>query len=124
MITYITYTIENHYYMHYLAEKSKTCKLRAENRKLNQMITLTNEFQQVIPFSLFHCASTAPQTKRRRALSDELTHRNKTEMAYQVMRKIAWNGCPYIPISLFPYSPIDQSIVSLLFQFRNRKSQI
>jgi hypothetical protein len=30
MITYITYTIANHYYMHYLQRNRKTCKLRTE----------------------------------------------------------------------------------------------
>ncbi len=49
------------------------------------MITSSNEFHQVMPFSLFHCASTVPQTSRTRALRVILTHSNKTEMAYQVM---------------------------------------
>ena len=39
MITSITYAIANHYYMHYLTEKSKARKLRTENRKLDPMIT-------------------------------------------------------------------------------------
>jgi hypothetical protein len=55
------------------------------------MITSTNEFQQVTPFSLFHCASIAPQIKKRQALSVTLTKRNKTEMAYQVIRRITEN---------------------------------
>jgi hypothetical protein len=49
------------------------------------MITLTSQFHHVTPSSLFHCASTAPQTKKRRAFSVILTHRNKTEIAYQVV---------------------------------------
>jgi hypothetical protein len=73
--------------MHYLAGKSKTRKLTTDNRKLDPMITSTNEFQQVTPFSLFHCASNAPQTKKRQALSVKLATRNKAEKAYQVMRE-------------------------------------
>ena len=60
MITYITYTILIHYYMHYLTEKSKVRKLRTGNRKLKQMITSTSQFHQVTPFSLFYCPSIAP----------------------------------------------------------------
>jgi hypothetical protein len=85
MTTYITYLIANDYYMPTYWRERKTCKLRTEAENWNPMITSTNEFQQVTPFSLFHCASTAPQTKRRRELSVKLTHRNKIEMAYQVM---------------------------------------
>ena len=106
MITSITYSIANDYYMHYLQRNRKTCKLRTGNRKLKQMITLTSQFHQVTPFSLFHCASTVPQTKIRRALSIILTHSSKTEIAYQVMRKIAENRCNHIPIPLYPYTPI------------------
>jgi len=91
MITFITYSIANHYYMHYLQRNRKTCKLRTDNRKLESYDYLTSKFHQVAPFSLFHCPSTARQTKRRRALSVILTHRNKTEMAYQVMTKITEN---------------------------------
>jgi hypothetical protein len=36
---WIACTIANDYYIHYLSEKSKTCKLRTDNRKLNQVIT-------------------------------------------------------------------------------------
>jgi hypothetical protein len=68
------------------------------------MTTSTNEFHQVMPFSLFHCASDVPQTKTKQALSVTLTHSNKTEMAYQVMREIAENG--------YTYRPIDQHRVS------------
>jgi len=100
MITSITYTIANDYYMRYLSEKSKAWKLRTGNRKLKSVITLTSQFHQVTPFSLFHCASTVPQTRRRQALSVRLTHSNKTEMAYQVMREIAANGCTHGPIPL------------------------
>jgi len=98
MITSITYTIANDYYIHYLRRNRKTCKLRTDNRKLKSYDYLTNEFQQVTPFSLFHCASTVPQTKRTWALSVKLTHRNKTEMAYQVMREITENRCTHTPI--------------------------
>jgi hypothetical protein len=80
----------NHYYMHYLATetenpgslKTKGLKLKTENL----MTTSTSQFQQVVIFSLLHCALTVPQTKKRRALSVKLTHSNKTEMAYQVMK--------------------------------------
>ena len=102
MITSITYSIANHYYMRYLQRNRKTCKLRTEAENWNPMITSTNEFQQVTPFSLFHCASTVRQTKRKQALSVTLTHSNKTEMAYQVMRKIAENGCTYRSTNWFP----------------------
>ena len=95
MITYITYTIANDYYMHYLQRNRKTCKLRTGNRKRKSYDYLTRQFHQVAPFSLFHSASTAPQTKRRRASSVMLTQRNKTEMAYQVMRK---NRREWVPL--------------------------
>jgi hypothetical protein len=98
LITSITYTTLIHYYMHYLAGKSKIRKLTTDNRKRDPMTTSSNEFHQVMPFSLFHCAPNVPQTKIRRALRIILTHRNKTEMPYQVMREIAENGYPYIPI--------------------------
>ena len=101
MITYITYSIANDYYMHYLAEKSKTRKLKTDNEKLESRYYLTSQFQQVTPFSPFHCASTVRQTKRRRALNVRLTHSNRTEMAYQVMRDIAENGCTYTPIDQY-----------------------
>ena len=91
MITYITYTILIHYYIHYLTEKSETRKLRAGNRKLESRYYLSSQFHQVTPFSLFHRPSNVPQTRRRRALSVILTQRNKTEKAYQVMRDIAEN---------------------------------
>jgi hypothetical protein len=107
MITYITYSIANHYYMRYLQRNRKTCKLRTGNRKLKSVITLTSQFQQVVAFSLFPCVSTVQQTKRRRALSGILTHSDKTEMVYQVMRKIAGNVCTYTPIPPYPYKPID-----------------
>jgi len=100
MTTYITYSIANDYYMHYLTEKSKIRKLKTDNEKLGSRYYLTSQFQQVTPFSLFHCASTAPQTKRRRALSVRLTHCDKTEMTYQVMRNITRNECTHRPIDL------------------------
>jgi hypothetical protein len=73
MITYITYTIAIYYYMRYLAIETENlgnpenCELKTENRKPYDY--LTNQFQQVTPFSLLHRASTAPQTKRKQALS-------------------------------------------------------
>ncbi len=90
MTTYITYSIANHYYMHYLATetenpgslKNKGLKLKTENL----MTTSTSQFQQVVTSSLLHCGSTVPQTKKRRALSVKLTHSDKTEMADQVMK--------------------------------------
>jgi hypothetical protein len=88
MITSITYPIANHYYMHYLQRNRKTCKPRTEAENGNPVITSSNEFQQVMAFSLFHCVSNAPQTRKRRALSVILTYRNKIQMAYQVMRRI------------------------------------
>jgi hypothetical protein len=114
--------------MHYLqrnrepiGNSSKTlktidCILKTENRKLKTeipMITSTNEFHQVMPFSLFHCASNVPQTKRRQALRVILTHCSKIEMAYQVMKDIARNyppirQCPNAP---FPHTPIDPKAV-------------
>jgi hypothetical protein len=97
VITSITYTIANDYYMHTYWRDRKTRKLRTEAEKWDPMITSTNEFRQVMPFSLFHCASNAPQTKKIQALSVTLTHRNKTEMPYQVMRNIAENGCNHRP---------------------------
>jgi hypothetical protein len=87
MTTYITYLTANDYYMPTYCRDRKTCKPTTEAANWDPMITSTNEFQQVMPFPLFHCASNAPQTKKRRALSVILTHRNKTEMAYQVMRE-------------------------------------
>jgi len=60
MITSITYSLANNYYMHYLQRNRKTCKLRTGNRKLKQMITSTSQFHQVTPFSLFYCPSIAP----------------------------------------------------------------
>ena len=122
MTTSITYSIENHYYMHYLqrnqepiGKPSKTLKTidfmpKTENRKLkteNLLTTSSSQFQQVIPFSLFHCASNAPQAKKRRALIVMLPLRNKTEMPYQVMTNIAGNGYPHILISPSPHPPID-----------------
>jgi hypothetical protein len=71
------------------------------------MITSSNEFQQVTPFSLFHRASTVQKTKKRQAFSVTLTHRNKSEMAYQVMRNIAENRCTHILIDLWTHRPID-----------------
>jgi hypothetical protein len=100
MTTYITYTTPNDYYMPTYRRNRKTCKLRTEAENWDPVITSTNEFQQVMPFSLFHRASTAPQTQKRQALRVTLTHRNKPETAYQVMRDIAG--------SLSPHSPIDQ----------------
>jgi PhoPQ-activated pathogenicity-related protein len=85
MITSITYSIANHYYIHYLRGNRKTRKPRTEAENWDPMITSTSQFHQVTPFSPSHCASTAPQTRRRQALSVTLTHRNKIEMAYQVM---------------------------------------
>ncbi len=111
MITSITYSIANHYYKHYLAKNREpvenpeniSCRPKTEI----PMITSTSQIEQVIPFSLFHCASNAPQTKKRQAFNVILTHRNKIEMPYQVMRDIARNGYPHILISPSPYTPID-----------------
>jgi hypothetical protein len=106
MTTSITYSIANHYYMHYLQRNrqlignpSKTLKtvdfiLKTENL----LTTSSSQIQQVIPFSLFHCVSNAPQTKKRQALSLQLTYRNKIETTYQVMIDIARNVYPYPPI--------------------------
>jgi hypothetical protein len=117
MTTYITYSIANDYYMHYLQRNQepiedpwKTLKtvdfiLKTENRKLkteNLMTTSSSQIQQVMPFSLFHYASNAPQTKKRQAFSVILTHSNKTEMPYQVMRDIPGMD---IPIYSFPHPP-------------------
>ena len=111
MTTSITYSTANDYYMHYLQRNRKTCKLRTDNRKLRSHDYLTNEFQQVIPSSLFHGAPTAPQTKKRRAFSVILTYRSKSETAYQVMTESADNRCshPPIPHSPMPHTPIGQS---------------
>ena len=102
MTTYITYSIANDYYMHYLQRNrkpfgtpSRTLKTvdfipKTGNRKLKTgipMTTSSSQIQQVVPFSLPHCASNAPQTRKRRASKVILTHSNKTEMANQVMRK-------------------------------------
>ena len=86
------------------------------------MITSTNEFHQVMPSSLFHCASNVPQTKRRRASRVILTHSNIAEKAHQVMRDIARNvspnapsphpPIPHPPIPPYPYRPIDQHWIS------------
>jgi hypothetical protein len=73
MITYITYSIANYYYMRYLTEKSKIPKLRTGNRKLRSGDYLSSQFHQVMQFSLFHRASNAPQTKKRQAFSVILT---------------------------------------------------
>jgi hypothetical protein len=95
--TSITYMTANDYYMPTYWRDRKTRKPRTEAENWDPMITSTNEFRQVMPFSLFHCASTAPQTQRRQALNAKLTQRNKTEMPYQVMRNIAENGCKHRP---------------------------
>jgi len=93
----ITYTITIYHYVDYLSRRSKIRKMKTENRKPRSLNYLTSQFHQVTPFSLFHCASNVRQTKRRRALNVRLTHRNKTEMAYQVMREIARMDAPMDP---------------------------
>jgi hypothetical protein len=104
MITSITYLTSNDYYIHYLQRNRKTRKPRTEAENWDPVITSTNEFHQVTPFSLFHCASNAPQTRRTRALRLILAHRNKTEMPYQVMRDIARNVSPNAPMPPFPHA--------------------
>ena len=48
MITSITYSTANDYYIHYLQRNRKTCRLRPDNRKPRSGDYLTNEFHQVI----------------------------------------------------------------------------
>jgi hypothetical protein len=45
---------------------------------------------------------------KRRALSARLTHRNKTEMPYQVMRNIADNRYNHRSINSLTNRPMDQ----------------
>ena len=109
MTTYITYSIANDYYMHYLHRNRKPIENPSKTLKTVDFIlkteipmtTSSSQFQQVTPFSLFHCAPNVPQTNIRRALKAILTNRNKTEMAYQVMRDIAGNGCTYTHIPIY-----------------------
>ncbi len=111
MTTSITYSIANHYYMHYLQRNQKPIEDPSKTLKTVDFIlkteipmtTSSSQFQQVIPFSLSHCASNAPKTKERQALRVILTHSNNTEMPYQVMRDIARNVSPNAPT---PHLPI------------------
>jgi hypothetical protein len=99
MTTSITYSTANDYYMHYLQRNQKPIEDPWKTLKNIDFIlkteipmtTSSSQIQQVVPFSLSHYASNAPQTRRTQALSVKLTHSNKTEMAYQVMRNIAEN---------------------------------
>ena len=111
MTTSITYSIANHYYMHYLQGNRQPIENLSKTLKTVDcilktkipMTTSSSQIGQVMPFSLFYYASNAPQTKKRRALSVTLTHSNKTEMAYQVM----YPPMPQCSISPSPYIPID-----------------